>query len=41
MIYYRHSLFFVAYVLLKNVAGEGSSPGVVLRSKYIEGRSCD
>lgn len=32
MIYYRHSLFFMAYMLLKNVAGEGNSPGVVSMS---------
>ncbi len=32
MIYYRHSLFFMAYMLLKNVVGEGSSPGVISMS---------
>lgn len=31
MIYYRHS-FFMAYVLLKNIAGERHSPGVVAMS---------
>lgn len=32
MIYYRHSLFFMAYMLLKDIAGERHSPGVVSMS---------
>lgn len=32
MIYYPAQFVFIAYMLLKNVAGEGSSPGVVSMS---------